>query len=71
MMYEKFKPFILAVCFPCDHHHNILVLKFIFENFQRGVLSGSSPRKSFSLKYYLFVSVSRSIFSLVCGTAFP
>ena len=23
MIYEEFKPFLLAACFPCDQHHNI------------------------------------------------
>ena len=22
MIYEEFKPFLLAACFPCDQHHN-------------------------------------------------
>ena len=28
MIYEEFKPFLLAACFPCDQHHKTIFLKF-------------------------------------------
>ena len=28
MIYEEFKPFLLAACFPCDQHHNVVYVDF-------------------------------------------
>ena len=41
MIYEEFKPFLLAACFPCDQHHKIIQNRIFFAKMQRRVSYGN------------------------------
>ena len=40
MIYEEFKPFLLAACFPSDQHHNTLIKE------KRGAREGAGGEKT-------------------------